>query len=178
VHIGLRKQLYWDAGRFFDSTQGRKIIVLKLTAYLDESQVTENSKHVIVAGFYGESAHWNGLKDEWKSALKNRSLHMKDLRWGGKHADRRIKPLLEKLGRLPHEHKLTLIYGATKIQHYSDLLSNDIEKKAFSGYVVCFSQILGKLCVHLPAHASLRVVCEEQKVYQKLASKMFYQVAK
>lgn len=151
---------------------------MNITAYLDESQVTEKTKHVVIAGFYGENQHWDALSDGWKGALKNHSLHMTDLRWGGKKAGQRVKLMLEKLGPLPYEHKLTPIYGATKVDHFADLLKTDPEKVAFAGYMFCFSQILGKLCVHLPAHASLRVVCEQQTVYQDLAQKMFHLVAK
>jgi hypothetical protein len=176
-----RQMLYWDAGRFFDCAQGRRIFVLKITAYLDESQVTEETKHVVIAGFYGENANWDALGDGWMGALKPRgrkSLHMTDLRWNSVGSEKKIKPLLEKLGSLPYEHKLTPIYGATKVNHFADLLKTDPEKAAFAGYIVCFSQILGKLCVHLPAHASLRVICEAQTKYQELAGKMFHLVAR
>jgi len=154
--------------------------VLNVTAYLDESQITEDTRHVVIAGFYGENSNWDALGGEWKDALKNRSghLHMTDLRWNSTQAEKRIKPLLEKLGLLPYRQGLTPIYGATKISHFADLLKTDPEKAAFSGYTVCFSQILGKLCVYLPAHASLRVICEEQRVYQGLAQSMFHLVAK
>jgi hypothetical protein len=154
--------------------------VLKITAYLDESQVTEDTKHVIIAGFYGENSNWDALSEGWKGALRNRGghLHMTDLRWNSAHAEKRIKPLLERLGPLPYRQGLTPIYGATKISHFADLLKTNPEKAAFSGYIVCLSQILGSLCVHLPAHASLRVICEEQRVYQELAQKMFHLVAK
>jgi hypothetical protein len=155
--------------------------VLKVSAYLDESQVTASTEHVVVAGFYGENPNWEALKDKWQALLKQRGrehLHMKELRWTHRNAETRTKSLLAQLGPLPNQCKLMPIYGATKVSHFADLLKTDPEKAAFSGYIVCLSQILGKLCVHLPAHASLRVICEEQKVYQGLAQRMFHLVAR
>jgi len=173
--------MYWSVSRFFSCAQGRRLFVLKVSAYLDESQVTETARHVIVAGFYGADTDWESLKDDWQPTLLryNRPrLHMKDLRWNRKSAEKVLKPMLAELGAFPGQRKLKPIYGAAKISHFADMLETDVEKAAFSGYIVCFSQILGKLCFHLPAHASLRVVCEEQTKYKDLAEKMFHQVHK
>jgi hypothetical protein len=154
---------------------------LKISAYLDESQVTATTEHVVVAGFYGENTDWESFKDEWRDSLKRRArehLHMKELRWTHRNAERRTKSLLAQLGPLPYKFKLKPIYGATKISHFADMLKSEIDKEVFSGYIVCLSSILAKLCVSLPSHATLRVICEEQKVYQELARKLFHLVAK
>jgi hypothetical protein len=154
--------------------------VLKLTAYLDESQVTEQTGHVVVAGFYGEDHNWNAFSGEWQTVLSRRQkqhLHMTDLRWNHKKAEQRVKPLLAELGPLPYKYNLMPLRGAVKVSHYADMLNSE-GQAILSGYNYCFSRILGHLCVDLPAHASLRMVCEEQVRHQGLASKMFHVVGK
>ena len=169
-----KRSLHWS--------NERRMLMLKVTAYLDESQVTTDTKHVVVAGFYGENASWDSFSGEWQAELARRGrkhLHMKELRWSSKKAEKRIKPLLSDLGSLPAKYRLSLLYGAVRVSDYSDMLvGNSPAQKILNGYLVCFSKVLADLCIVLPAHASLRVVCEQQKVYEALARKMFELVAR
>src|ERR1700722_4543874 len=93
--------------------------MLVLTAYIDESGY--GAKDIIVlGGFVGNDQQWDKCSKEWAFALgKRRALHMKTLRW--KNTER-IKPLLEKLGPVPHDCGLIPIWARLRVSDYADLM--------------------------------------------------------
>jgi hypothetical protein len=145
-----------------------------LTAYLDESQHT-GPGHAVVAGFWGTEDQWNAVADDWKLGLGGRkALHMSGLRWNSPSASRRVKPLLARLGPIPHTHNLHPVYGAVKVTDYINLIANEPEfEKKMCGYILCLSIVFSVLAKHLPGHAKLKIVCEQQSEYEPLARALF-----
>ena len=70
-----------------------------ITAYIDESGY--GSKEIIVlGGFVGNDDQWTLCATAWKVGLqRKKALHMKEQWW---KKPNRIKPLLERLGKIPH----------------------------------------------------------------------------
>jgi hypothetical protein len=99
---------------------------------------------------------------------------MKNLRWNGKAATRRVKPFLELLGPIPLKNKLLPVYGAVKVSDYADLLEGKPEyEKKVCGYIVCLSVVLAILNKVVVGHAKIAIVCEEQTHYEPLARDLF-----
>jgi Protein of unknown function (DUF3800) len=149
--------------------------VLTLTTYVDESQHDETARHVVVAGFCGSEDEWGGFSEDWREGLgKRKALHMKDLRWNGKHSERRVKKLLERLGPIPHRHHLSPVCGAVKVSDYFDLVAGEKEfERKICGYFLCLSVIFAVLARDLPGHGRVNIVCEEQGQYEILGRALF-----
>jgi hypothetical protein len=165
---------YYSVEMFFNSPHGRTTDMLNVTAYLDESQHTD-PRHAVVAGFCGDCEQWKGLISDWRPALgKKKALHMSELRWNGTAGERRIKPLLERLGPIPLKNRLFPVYGAVKVSDYADLLKGKPEfEKKVCGYIVCLSVVLAKLNQRVVGHAKIKIVCERQDQYEPLARALF-----
>jgi hypothetical protein len=146
-----------------------------ITVYLDETQHSEPRDFAFMAGFRGTEDQWNKLVPAWKSALgKRASLHMSDLRWGGRHAENRIKRLLERLGPIPYECGLIPVYGGVRVSDYYDLMENaTVFKQKVMGYVVCLAAALTLLIETIPGHESIKIVCETQDEFEVGAKRLF-----
>jgi len=128
--------------------------MVMLTAYIDESGY--GAKDVIVlAGFVGNDQQWALCSEKWKSGLgKRRALHMKSLRWKNQ---KRIKPLLEKLGKIPHECGLNPVWVRLKVSDYADLVEDTfVSKKLQHGYLMG-AQLLGLILIGFAALRSERI---------------------
>jgi hypothetical protein len=170
-------------GRFFSTPHdNRPEFVLSITTYLDETKHTAIDEHVAVGGFYGTEAQWKSIADPWKEALRNRrALHMNQLRWNSKHSERRIQPLLSRLGTVPHNLGLRPVYAAVKVSDYADLIANARKhdgKVILCGYILCLSVVLSWLTDRLPSHAVVKIVCERQDEYALRAKALFDATAK
>jgi len=170
-------------GEFFETPHdGRPDFVISITAYLDETNQTSGSEHVVVAGFYGDCDQWNNFPSLWREGLGKKSrLHMNDLRWAGKHAIRRTRDLIAKLGSIPHKAKLRPIFGAVKVSDYSDLVATEPKhdgRVIINGYVLCLSLVMSRLALTLPPDAAVKIVCERQDTYALLANMLFGDASK
>jgi hypothetical protein len=174
VQRRLLRKLYWDAGQFFETPHDNKPdFMLNITGYVDESQHT-GPGHAVVAGFWGNEEQWKSFADAWKVGLgKRHALHMKDLRWNGRGAKNNVRDLLARLGPIPYQYGLKPVYGAVKSSDFLDLVDGqtDFEKK-LCGYSICLSILLSRL-THLPPHAKIKIVCEQQTFYEPLARALF-----
>jgi hypothetical protein len=149
--------------------------VLTLTTYVDESQHDATARHVVVAGFCGSEDEWGAFLGDWADGLgKRKSLHMKDLRWNGKHSERRVKGLLGRLGPIPHRHHLSPVCGAVKVSDYFDLVAGEEEfERKICGYFLCLSVIFAVLVRDLPGYARVNIICEKQGQYETLGRALF-----
>jgi hypothetical protein len=165
-------------GTFFETPHdNRPDFVLSIAAYLDETQHTATTEHVVVAGFFGTNEEWDKFIELWKVALgKRKMLHMNTLRWNTKKSKRRVKELLARLGPLPHRAGLCPVYGAVKVGDYADLIANAPRyenKVVLCGYILCLSIVLSRLNYSLPPHAVIKVVCERQGEYASRVKELF-----
>ncbi|SRR6266436_892406 len=144
-----------------------------ITVYLDESEHSNASKYMAVAGFFGNEQQWTSFAPEWRQALGRRKyLHMSALRIKSK--PERAKRLLDSLGPLPYKHGLQPICSAVKVGDYLDLIEDgDLAMKALAGYTTCLSTILHALNLVVPGHESIEIVCEMQKQYDEEAYRTF-----
>jgi hypothetical protein len=149
--------------------------VMAITVYLDETQHSVPQDYAFVAGFRGTEEQWNKCVTAWKSALGKRpALHMCDLRWGGVHAEHRVKPLLERLGPIPYECGLIPVYGGVRVSDYYDLMADEtIFKQKVMGYMVCLAAAFTLLMETVPGHESIKIVCEAQEEYEISAKRLF-----
>lgn len=169
------RRLYWDAGQFFQTPHDRRPdYMLDVSVYVDESQHV-GAGHVVVSGFCGVEEQWRAFAPAWKIALgKKRGLHMKELRWNGRGAEKRVRDWLATLGAIPHHYGLKPIYGAIETSDYSDILAGESElQKKLCGYLVCLSVIFACLTTRLPGHAKIKIICERQRCYESLARALF-----
>jgi hypothetical protein len=133
-----------------------------LTAYLDESG-HESPEHVVVAGFMGNDEQWRELIPLWRTGLgKRKGLHMHSLRW---NTDR-TKRLLERLGPIPHNCRLTPLLGTVRVSHYADIASGLILHKLAKGYLFAVWPIMFNAIRAIPAEETLELVFEEQHEYE------------
>jgi hypothetical protein len=148
-----------------------------ITVYLDESGQSERNSIMVLAGFWGNKEQWDALVPDWVSCLgKRKSLHMKTLRLNSKTGAARGKILLDRLGPLPHKHKLTPLFAAVKVSDYSDLIEDTKSEREFTGYRVCLVAVMQRLSKYIPAHESIKLVCEDQHEYEIPARQAFRQV--
>ncbi|HXM64152.1 MAG TPA: hypothetical protein VN950_25040 [Terriglobales bacterium] len=98
---------------------------------------------------------------------------MNSLHWNGARAEQRIKPLLERLGRIPYECNLIPIYGAVKACDYIDLVQGLSKLAALGGYLMAISHLFTLLLETVSPHERIKIVCEEQKQYEPLARSIF-----
>jgi hypothetical protein len=144
-----------------------------LTAYLDESG-HEQRDWQFVAGFFGNDEQWGKFCPLWKQALGQRKkLHMKELRWNHKHADRRVKKLLERLAPIPTACGLTPIVGGVRYGDYEDLVSDLPESKAFSGYVHCIYTLVLQTLRMVPATERIEFLFEDRGTYKEEVNQVF-----
>ena len=146
-----------------------------VTVYLDETEHSDATKYTVVAGFRGRRENWELFAPRWMQALHPRpSLHMKSLRWNGARAEQKIKPLLERLGRIPYECDLVPVYGAVKACDYIDLIQGESAKlAALGGYLLAISHVFTLLLDTVSPHERIKIVCEEQKQYEPSARSIF-----
>jgi hypothetical protein len=172
IYLG---RLRGSVSRFFNTPHDRPPTgLLMITLYLDESEHSTADKYMAVGGFYGNDAQWCSFASEWKHALGSRkALHMRALRINAK--PKRAKRLMDSLGPLPYKHGLKPICSAVKFDDYVDLLSSgNIEtKKAMAGYPTCLNGVLIALNKLVPAHESIKIVCEDQKQYADVAMRIY-----
>lgn len=145
---------------------------LMIYAYLDESQQTETDRHVVVAGFSGTRGQWDSFLPAWRDALGKRRLHMNSLRWNRRNSEKRIRPLLSRLGSIPYAHGLLPVYGAVRVADYYDLVQAESRlEQAVKGYIVCLGSILSVFMSRYPGHEKINLVCEAQaqKKYTEMA---------
>jgi hypothetical protein len=144
-----------------------------LTAYLDECG-HEQKNWQFIAGFFGNDDQWKSFAPMWSAALgKRKNLHMKGLRWNDRRAERRIKPLLERLAPIPEQCGLTPIVGGIRYGDYEDLLIGTPWEKVLSGYIHClFSLVMQTLRV-LPPDERIEFVFEAQDTYEPYAHAAF-----
>jgi len=165
-----------EVHRFFETPHDNPAkYLITLTTYVDESQHEATSRHVVVAGFCGDESQWTGLVNPWRAGLGNRkALHMKDLYWHGKAAERRTKQLLARLGPIPTQCTLSPVYGATRVSDYWDLIQGNTElEQKMCGYMVCLAVIFAAFVTVLPPLTEVKVVCEKQNQYEPLARVLF-----
>lgn len=115
-----------------------------LTAYIDESGFGDKDI-IVLGGFFGTDHQWAKCGQRWTAALgKRKSLHMKRLRWKN---SARIKPLLEKLGPIPHECGLTPVWTRLRTSDYADLVEDtSVSRKLSHGYFIG-AQFLGLVLI-------------------------------
>lgn len=132
-----------------------------LYGYFDESG-HESQEWVCVAGFVGNSGHWNAFVRKWKAALGQRPmLHMNGLRW----KQERTRRLLAKLGSIPHACGLDGARGVVRVADYIDLIAGTEDEKLYSGYFACLSVIIPQILRGTPRHERIKLVFEQQKEY-------------
>jgi hypothetical protein len=148
--------------------------VFMITAYLDESEHSDASKYTVVAGFRGKKKQWESLVSAWKEALGARKhLHMGELRWNDSKAEKRVRPLLGKLGPIPYECGLIPVFGAVKTADYFDLIRDDPQLSQFGGYLLSISHVFTTLLETIPAHERIKIVCEAQETYESFVHEVF-----
>jgi hypothetical protein len=144
-----------------------------LTAYLDECG-HEQKGWQFIAGFFGNDDQWKSFCPRWRAALGNRkNLHMHDLRWNGKHAERRIKPLLERLAPIPEQCGLTPIVGGVRYGDYEDLLVGTPWQKSLGGYMHCLFAVVTQTQRVVPSNERIEFVFEAQDTYEPYANAAF-----
>ncbi len=144
-----------------------------LTVYLDESG-QESKDWQFIAGFLGNSDQWAALASKWSLALGNRKrLHMKELRWNDRRAERRIKPLLERLAQIPEQCGLIPIVGGVRFADYEDLLSGTPWEKILSGYMHCLFALVTQILRVTPPDERIEFVFEAQDKYEPYANDAF-----
>lgn len=149
-------------GAFRTPHDGPTKWLMTFTAYLDESG-HETKDRVFIAGFLGNEAQWKQLIPLWRTALgKRRALHMNELRWG--HP--RTKKLLERLGPIPDECKLTPILGGVRVSDYEDLVAGTIDEKLLKGYIACLFPLVLQLLRVIPDDDRVELIFEKQKEYE------------
>jgi hypothetical protein len=145
-----------------------------ITVYLDESEHSDTSKYTVVAGFRGKKRQWDSFLPAWEKAKRaKKQLHLTSLRWNSRDAEKRIRPLLERLGPIPYEHGLIPVFGAVKTEDYFDLIRHDRGLKIFGGYMLSLSHVLTLLLETVPAYERIKIVCENQETYSKHAMDVF-----
>jgi hypothetical protein len=148
-----------------------------ITVYLDESRHSDPNSYMVVAGFWGDRNQWDALVPDWIGGLGKRgSLHMRTLRLNSPRGAKRAQALLSRMGSLPHKHGLTPIYGAVKTSDYWEIVVNTKHEKEFPGYAVCLTAVMQRLSRHVPAHESIKIICEIQKSYEEIALRTFREV--
>jgi hypothetical protein len=144
-----------------------------LTAYLDECG-HERKDWQFIAGFFGNSDQWKDFSSKWTSALGNRKrLHMNSLRWNDKRAERRIKPLLERLAPIPEECGLTPIVGGIRYRDYEDMLIGTPWQKVMAGYMHCIFAVVIQTLRVIPSDERIEFVFEAQGVYEPYVNAAF-----
>jgi hypothetical protein len=144
-----------------------------LTAYLDECG-HERKDWQFVAGFFGNSGQWKDFASKWTPALgKRKKLHMNSLRWNDKRAERRIKPLLERLAPIPEQCGLTPIVGGIRYGDYEDMLIGTPWEKAMAGYMHCIFAVVIQTLRVVPSDERIEFVFEVQGVYEPYVNAAF-----
>jgi hypothetical protein len=150
-----------------------------ITVYLDESEHSDIGKYTVVAGFHGKKENWDAFVPLWKEGLGNRKfLHMNSLRWNHPNAERRIKPLLDRLGPIPYKSNLVPVYGAVKAEDYLDLVCGTPKLEKFGGYLLSMTQVFEVLLEAIPPTERVKIVCEQQDEYEPLVTELFNTVRK
>lgn len=147
---------------------------LMVTVYLDETEHSESGKYTVVAGFRGRKENWERFVPAWKQGLgKRKSLHMKSLRWNEPKAERRIKPLLARLGPIPYQCGLIPVYGAVKASDYFDLVHGIPRLEDSGGYLLSIGHVFTVLLASVPPTERIKIVCEEQHQYEQSVRDLF-----
>lgn len=144
---------------------------LLITAYLDESQQESLTGHVVVAGFCGTEDQWKKFVTAWQKEVGEKSaLHMKQLRWNHRYAEKRVRDKLARLAPIPYECGLLPAIGAAKVSDYIDLIEKESEMdKKIKGYTLCLAAIFALFMERYPGHEKIAFVCEAQEKYEPLA---------
>jgi hypothetical protein len=168
--------IWQSAERFFETPHDRPPkYASMITVYLDESRQDDPASYMTIAGFWGNKEQWEALIPDWVKALGNRkSLHMKTLRLASK--PKRARKLLTRLAMLPYKHGLTPIYGAVKMGDYWDIIENSPHARKLAGYCICLTAVMSRLSRTVPSQEKIKIVCEEQKVYEEIAMQTYRQV--
>jgi hypothetical protein len=144
-----------------------------LTAYLDECG-HEQKGWQFIAGFFGNDDQWKDFTPRWIEALgKRKRLHMHSLRWNHKKAERRVKPLLERLAPIPELCGLTPIVGGIRYGDYEDLLVGTPWEKVLSGYTHCLFALVMQTLRVVPPYERIEFVFEAQNTYEPYANAAF-----
>lgn len=144
--------------------------MLMLTAYLDETG-HEGKDLVILAGFVGTEDQWKKCEADWRVGLgKRKHLHMQNLRWS---KPERLKPLLSRLGPIPHDAGLQAVYSSAKVADYADLVDGTTMQKLLKGYLICLQGIIDVLAKHIPNTETFKLVLEAQDTYEMAAHSIY-----
>jgi hypothetical protein len=147
---------------------------LMITAYLDESEHSDSSKYTVVAGFRGKKEQWDEFIPLWRQGLGNRThLHMNSLRWNHQNAERRIKPLLDRLGPIPYQCGLVPIYSAVKAGDYADLVQGLPKLEDFGGYLLSMAHLFTLLLETISPTERIKIICEQQDEYEPPVNALF-----
>jgi hypothetical protein len=145
-----------------------------ITVYLDETEHSESGKYTVVAGFRGRKENWERFTPLWEEGLgKRKSLHMKSLRWNDPRAEKRIKPLLARLGRIPYDCGLIPVYGAVKADDYLDLVKGVPRLEKSGGYLLSIGHVFTVLLANIPPTERIAIVSEEQREYDQSVRDLF-----
>lgn len=145
-----------------------------ISVYLDESRHENQSTFMVLAGFYGNKEQWESFAPNWVSSLgRRKSLHMRGLRLNSPRGAKRAKPLLLRLGEIPYKHGLSPVYSAVKSGDYSDIIKDTPLEKRLPGYAVCLISVMQRLSKVIPAHESIKLICEIQTRYETVALQTF-----
>ena len=121
---------------------------------------------MFLAGFYGDDIAWNRVAEHWRKAINPRkTLHVTKLRF---KLDR-DKRLLQRAGVVPAQCGLVPIVGGVKQGDFKDLIFGSKEERVLSGYIICLWAMLHDTLRSLPTGEQLKLVFEEQTVYQPFA---------
>lgn len=139
------------------------------TAYLDESG-HETKDWQFIAGFLGDEDQWKQFVPLWQEALgpQRKHLHMTDLRWDKDYTRR----LLQRLGAIPDQCKLTRVLGGARVKDYEDLVAGTISEKLLKGYIASLYPLVINTLRVIPPNERLELVFEEQKEYEPFVHRM------
>ena len=155
---------------YFDSPEdhpARWLLVYR--AYIDEVG-HEGKGWMFLAGFLGNEDQWKQFVPKWRKALgpQRPFLHMHGLRWKNDGT----RKLLERLGPIPDECKLTPVFCGVNYRDYEDLVVGTPEEKNLKGYLACIAPMVMQILRVLPNNERLELVFEEQRQYQLKANLM------
>ena len=139
----------------------RRLRILMLTAYFDESGIHEGNHLCIVAGYVGNDAQWEGFISEWIPALgRRKNLHMKKIR-----NFKRAARLLDKLGPIPERHHLQRIVGGIRWRDYNEIVKGPLLGRT-NPYMHAAGICIASALAYIPRSEEIAIVFSAQDLYQ------------
>jgi hypothetical protein len=144
--------------------------VFVLTAYLDESG-HEGQSLMVLAGFLGSDEQWKRCEEKWRINLGNRKhLHMRELQWSKRE---RIKQLLDKLGPVPHEAGLQVVFTTAAMSDYSDIVTGTQMEWLFRAYMISLMGMIHLIADNIPSQETFKLVLEANDRYTLNVQSLF-----